>query len=95
MAAGVPFSVAAVAAHGTAGLIVGAAVALLSALISALVSSDRVFWLLTLLLLNRQQRWAWAETRSVGSTRRLSEPGRRTVETIARTGAAPPLHPRL
>lgn len=80
MAAGVPFSATAAAAHGTLGLIVGAA----TVLIASLAASDRVFWLLTLLLLNRHQRWAWSQTRSIGSTRRLDEPGRRTIETLTR-----------
>ncbi|MFC4589921.1 hypothetical protein ACFO8L_27790 [Sphaerisporangium corydalis] len=84
MVAGAPFAIAAATVHGTPGLLVGAAVVL----VASLASSDRVFWLVTLLLLNRHQRWAWAQTRSAASTGRLTEPARGTVETIARARLA-------
>ncbi|MFD9905740.1 hypothetical protein [Streptomyces sp. NPDC059063] len=81
-AAGTPFAVAA-AAHGTTGLLVGAVVVVATTTVGA----DGLFWPMALMLLNRHQRWAWRETRSVKDTLRLDAPARRTLEQTVRARA--------
>ena len=88
-AAVAPFSVAATA-HGTIGLLVGAA-----AMVGALLIGTDGPWLLALLLLGQQQRWAWRRTRTVKDTVLLGEPVRRAVEEMLRArgrnlGGGPP-----
>ncbi|GGR87316.1 hypothetical protein GCM10010252_27570 [Streptomyces aureoverticillatus] len=81
-AAGTPFALAA-ASHGTTGLLVGAAVVVATTLFGA----DGLFWPMALMMLNRQQRWAWRKTHSVKDTLRLDAPARRTLEKTVRARA--------
>lgn len=77
-AAGSPFAIAAATQHGTLGLIIGAAVVVVTTLLGA----ERPFWIVALLVRDRHQRWAWRQTGSVDQTLRLDRQSRRTLERI-------------
>lgn len=85
--AGSAFAIAATVTQGTPGLFLGAGVLVITTLIGA----DGVFWPLMLLLLNRHQRWAWIQTKSVAKTLRLDEPARQTIAEALRARAGTPV----